>query len=101
MEIAGLLGMWIDRYGPPEPDRPPVYTLNCYYHARIADDARVRVDPSEALDAGWFAPAEIPWDHLAFPDHTVPMLRAWRDVMATDATGTGVSRMPDDPRRSE
>ncbi len=95
VDITGFLGMWIDSYGPPEPGCPPVHTLNCYYHARIADDAALRVDPSEASGARWFAPDDLPWTELSFPDHTVPMLRAWHEAFRSGATA---SALPDDPR---
>jgi 8-oxo-dGTP diphosphatase len=94
VEITGFLGMWIDRYGEPEPGQPAVHTLNCYYHARIADEARLQVDPAEALGARWFTPDELPWEHLSFPDHTRAMLRAWLDEW-TGATTR--STLPDRP----
>ncbi len=95
VEITGFLGMWIDRYGSAEPGHPTVYTLNSYYHARISDDAEIVVDPSEASVARWFAPAELPWTELSFPDHTVPMLRAWHEASTSGAT---ISALPDDLR---
>jgi len=75
VRITGLLGMWMDRYGPgTEPDT----TLNCYFHAVPAgDDLTLRVDPEESTRAEWFAPDALPHP-IAFPDHAVSVLTAWR-----------------------
>ena len=76
IEIVDLLGMWIDRYGEPEPGTPPTATLNIYYVARPSGSADVRFDRGEVSEVGWFGPDTVPSD-LAFPDHTGKVIAAW------------------------
>ena len=80
IEIAGLLGMWMDRYGDQE---PPVSTLNLYFHARPVDGGAERLGSPEVVEIGWFSPEEIPED-LAFPEHAQLVLAAWCAAAATD-----------------
>lgn len=65
VEVGPILGVF-SRLG------PGVVIVVYLGQARGVDFAPGR----EALEAAWFAPAEIPWDELAF-DTTVAALRAW------------------------
>lgn len=73
IEIIGLLGMWMDRYGPAD---PPVSTLNVYFLARPLPGGEERPEAGEVAEIGWFAPESLPVD-LAFPDHARAVLDAW------------------------
>jgi 8-oxo-dGTP diphosphatase len=89
VELTGLLGMWLDHYGGPDPDGLPDMTLNIYYGAVPTDDREPVLDPAEALGHQWFAPDELP-DDVSFPDHTHLVLATWRtgwrDIRRAGAT---------------
>jgi len=73
LEVEGglFVGMWIDDYG----DTGQV-TLNCYFRCRVTGGSE-RPEPGEVDELGWFEPADLPWDRLAFPDHARLVLEAW------------------------
>jgi ADP-ribose pyrophosphatase YjhB (NUDIX family) len=92
VRITGLLGIWMDQYG--SSDDEANRTLNIYYHAvPVAADPQLKLCPTEVLRAGWFAPDQLP-EALAFPEHIVPVLRAWRGALLA---GEMVSSLPDRP----
>ena len=96
VEITGLLGLWLDVYPDPgAPDQPAV-TLNAYYHATAPGDAPGEADPSEASELGWFAPDELP-EQIAFPNHALAVLAAWRGALRERRT---VTPLPDRPGRA-
>ena len=74
VEVEGVLGMWIDGYGPEGSDK---ITLNIYFHASASGSTETRPDPHEIAEIAWFAPDELPQE-LAFPGHLPAVLRAWR-----------------------
>ena len=84
--IVDLLGMWIDRYGEPQPGSPPTSTLNIYFVAQPTSDREPKVDPKEVSEVGWFAPDGLPTG-LAFPDHSAHALAAW-SARATGSRAT-------------
>lgn len=73
-EIVAQIAVVLDTYrlGEVEFD-----TLNTYFEL-TAEDATIELDPRENTEFGWFAPGEIPWDELAFPDHQSEILELWR-----------------------
>jgi ADP-ribose pyrophosphatase YjhB (NUDIX family) len=77
IKITGVLGMWIDHYGPSEDRASRKTTLNIYFHAVPLDEPRLQIRLEEVAAISWFRPEELPHD-LAFPDHIVPVLDAWR-----------------------
>ncbi len=72
VETTGLVGMWLDDY----PTTGDV-CLNVYYAARVTGGAE-RPEPGEVSELRWFAPAELPFGELAFPDHARTVLDGWR-----------------------
>ena len=72
VEIGPLLGVY-SRLGPG--------VVIIVYLGRVTDPAVTL--GREALEAAWFAPADIPWDELAF-DTTHQALRAWLDGTAAE-----------------
>lgn len=90
VEVTGFLGMWLDHY--PDPSNPDAdVTLNTYYHA-VAGAEVGAPDPAEASEIGWFAPDELP--EIAFPNHAVAVLAAWREAVRDGRT---VTPLPDRP----
>jgi len=81
IEIVGILGLWLDRYDPEEPDEDAMWCLNVYYFARLTADATVNATPTdhgaEVSDIAWFFPEELP-RQIAFPDHAAEVLSAWQ-----------------------
>lgn len=65
LELIGLLGVY---------SRPPAGIVVVAYRAKALREA-TRLS-SEALEARWFGPDEIPWDDLAF-ETTTSALRDW------------------------
>lgn len=92
VRVTGMLGIWMDTYGGVEGGLTPDATLNCYYHAE-AEDGSPLIDPSEATEAGWFAPDALP-DDIAFPAHARQVLEVWR---GTAASGRAASTVPARP----
>ncbi len=80
--VTGMLGIWMDAYGPGVGPAPADATMNCYYHAAPVDDAEVTVDQSESSEAAWFAPDRLPAE-LAFPHHSGQVIDAWRAAPAS------------------
>jgi 8-oxo-dGTP diphosphatase len=80
--INGLLGIWMDSYGPADADGAVDTTMNCYYMATPLTDALPVVDPHEASEAAWFAPDALPED-ISFPEHARQVLAAWRTAVAS------------------
>jgi NAD+ diphosphatase len=71
IEPLEFLGIWMDKYGY---DSGAENTLNLYWHARVtAGEERAADDVAELR---WFAPAELPWDELAF-ECNAKVLSAW------------------------
>lgn len=90
VEVTGFLGMWLDHY--PVPGNPDAdVTLNSYYHA-VAGAEVGTPDPEETSELGWFGPDELP--DVAFPDHAVKVLDAWRVAVREGRT---VTPLPDRP----
>ena len=89
IEITGFLGLWLDRYPDPADPQHPKWTLNAYYHARAG--AEVGPPDHETIEVGWFEPDALP-DDIAFPDHALPVLAAWRDALKEGRT---VTPLPD------
>lgn len=78
VELAGLLGMWMDTYGEGKhPDR----TLNIYYLARWSGQERpvLTLDLDEASSAEWFDPDSLPPD-IGFPNHQPAVVSVWAQV---------------------
>lgn len=70
LELRGLLGVYLDLYGP-----DGYSTLNLYYLARV-----VRGEPRPADDVvelAWFGLDDLP-EAMAFPGHTRRVLEDWR-----------------------
>jgi ADP-ribose pyrophosphatase YjhB (NUDIX family) len=74
VEPGEFIGVWMDRYGG---DAPGVSTLNLYWTAQITG-GEMRPD-DDVAELRWFAPAEIPWEELAFQTNEM-VLRAWLDA---------------------
>ena len=74
--VTGMLGIWMDVYGPEADSSPVDATMNCYYHAAAVDDAEAIVDQSESSEAAWFASDQLPAE-LAFPHHSGQVIDAW------------------------
>ncbi|MCP3935261.1 MAG: NUDIX domain-containing protein [Actinomycetia bacterium] len=51
-------------------------TLNTYFEL-IPESTTITLDLDENSEAGWFAPDEIPWHQLAFPNHQTQILETW------------------------
>lgn len=75
VQIGGVLGMWIDRYGTQTADGNPLVTLNIYFHAIPLAAVIERPQATEIEEIGWF-PGDLP-DTIAFPDHAMMVLDAW------------------------
>lgn len=80
ISTTGILGMWIDTYGPDGPDAEKV-TLNVYFHATPHHASEQRLDPAEVAEIRWFGPEELPTD-LAFPAHAGRVLEAWKRTVS-------------------
>jgi 8-oxo-dGTP diphosphatase len=94
VEITGFLGLWLDRYPDPAGTDEQGVTLNAYYHAvPVAGPAAGEADPAEAAEIGWFEPAGVPGP-IAFPDHAVAVLEAWKNAVKEGRT---VTPLPDVP----
>jgi ADP-ribose pyrophosphatase YjhB (NUDIX family) len=94
VRITGLLGMWMDQYGSSEDQADRKTTLNIYYHAvPVEADPQLELSRTEVVRAGWFEPDKLP-AALAFPEHIVPVLRAWHSAFLA---GEIVSSLPDRP----
>ena len=93
VEITGFLGLWLDLYPDPVDADYPVITLNAYYHAAARGSADAEVDPSEGSEIGWFAPDGLP-ERIAFPNHALDVLTAWREAVRDGRT---VTPLPDRP----
>ena len=93
VRITGFLGLWLDRYPDPSDEEHPIVTLNAYYHAVVPGTAEAAADPSEASETGWFAPDGLP-GRIAFPDHAVAVLAAWREAMRDGRTETPLPDFP-------
>lgn len=76
IEVGGLLGMWMDRYGVAEAGAPPTATLNIYFHAAPTRGVEVTIDPAEVDEVGWFSADDLP-PEVAFPHHSRAVLAAW------------------------
>ena len=63
--------MWIDDYG-----TTGQVCLNVYFAARVTGGAE-HPQPGEVSELRWFAPDELPWDDLAFPEHERAVMEAW------------------------
>jgi len=87
VRLIGFLGIWIDRYGDERDGGLPTITHNAYYHAVPAGGIATRLDPAEVAEAGWFEPEALP-ERLAFPDHSLAVLAAWRRAMRAGGTVT-------------
>jgi hypothetical protein len=86
--------MWMDQYGSSDDEADCKTTLNIYYHAVPSEaDPQLERCPTEVVRAGWFEPERLP-EAIAFPDHIVPVLRAWRNAFLAGET---VSSLPDRP----
>ncbi len=72
--VTGLLGMWMDTYRQHDTVQS---TLNIYFTACPVGPVALTLDPSEASEARWFAPHDLP-AQVAFPHHTGSVLAAWR-----------------------
>ena len=77
VRVTGLLGMWMDHYPTEHPGPPAEVILSLYFHAVALPGSRVRLDPAEALEFGWFEPAGLP-QPIGFPDHLPAVLASWR-----------------------
>ncbi len=55
--LGDFLGMFIGSY-PFQGETFPV--LDCFWLARLPEGARLRLDPAESLEAGWFEPSTPP-----------------------------------------
>jgi len=95
VRITGFLGMWLDTYGDPygQGDDQTI-TLNAYYHATPVDLSEPVPHPSEADEATWFRPGELP-DNIAFATHAKTVLAAWREAYLTGRTETPLLDRPD------
>jgi len=83
--ITATLGMWLDTYGPQEPNGEQEVTLNVCFVAEALDDRQEpRPDPREVQEIGWFRPDSLPAD-LAFPKHIRPALLAWAATSGADS----------------
>jgi len=71
VEPGDFLGVWMDRYGY---DSTAASTLNLYWEARVVSGAERPAD--DVAELRWFAPAELPWDELAFECNR-KVLSAW------------------------
>jgi 8-oxo-dGTP diphosphatase len=67
-----LVGMWIDEY-----DGQDV-CLNVYYECEPVGELTANDSSTEVTELGWFAPDELPFDEISFPDHCVEVLEEWR-----------------------
>lgn len=74
--VGDLLGIWMDTYGGAVGDDPATSTMNVYYLATPIGNRPVALDRSEADDARWFTPGELPTE-VSFPEHTGQVLAAW------------------------
>lgn len=94
VEITGFLGMWLDRYPDPARTEEQSVTLNAYYHAvPVEGSAAGEADPAEAAEVAWFGPDALP-EPIAFPNHAVAVLEAWKDAVKEGRT---VTPLPDRP----
>lgn len=84
VELAALLGIFMDTYGTPRPqDGWVIHTLNCHYLCRIVGGTLHPAD--DASEAAWFDAENLPPD-LAFPN-TGDALQAWQNRLhAVQAT---------------
>ena len=71
---SDLLGMWLDRYGAPDPDGMRIATLNIAYLVTLLSDEQDAVADDETLETVWFPLNELP-QNLAFADHAWEVLR--------------------------
>jgi ADP-ribose pyrophosphatase YjhB (NUDIX family) len=94
VEITGFLGMWLDRYPDPAGTEEAGTTLNVYYHAvPVAGSVAGEADPAEAAEVAWFEPDDVP-DPIAFPNHALAVLEAWKNAVKEGRT---VTPLPDRP----
>jgi ADP-ribose pyrophosphatase YjhB (NUDIX family) len=85
IQITGLLGIWMDEYGPEPIPELRDSTLNIYYCATLCDNSLERLDPLEVAEIGWFLPDQLP-SNIAFPDHECKVLRTWQRVYLNGLT---------------
>ena len=71
IEPGVFLGVWMDRYGY---DSTAASTLNLYWEGRVVGGHAQAAD--DVAELKWFAPADIPWDDLAFCCNA-QVLSAW------------------------
>jgi ADP-ribose pyrophosphatase YjhB (NUDIX family) len=71
VEPLEFLGIWMDKYGY---DSGAENTLNLYWEARVVSGDEQAAD--DVAELRWFAPAELPWDELAF-ECNEQVLSAW------------------------
>ena len=71
IEPVEFLGVWMDRYGY---DSTAASTFNLYWEARVVSGEERPAD--DVAELRWFAPADIPWDELAF-ECNEQVLTAW------------------------
>jgi ADP-ribose pyrophosphatase YjhB (NUDIX family) len=100
VDIVGFLGMWLDEYG--DDAATTKSTLNIYYHAvpRTTGDPLGAPDPREVSEIAWFAPDALPSrNQLAFPQHTVSALDAWRVASRQGQLASPLLDQPSKPER--
>lgn len=78
IRVTGILGIWMDEYDRTALPEMRESTLNIYYHAIVDDCSESRHDQGEVTELGWFPPESVP-TAIAFPDHVLSVLRAWRE----------------------
>ncbi|MDQ3944745.1 MAG: NUDIX domain-containing protein [Actinomycetota bacterium] len=94
VEITGFLGMWLDRYPDPGRTEEPAVTLNAYYHAvPVAGPPGAEPDSEEVTELGWFEADALPGP-IAFPNHALDVLEAWKDAVKEGRTGTPLPDLP-------
>ncbi|HET8977820.1 MAG TPA: NUDIX domain-containing protein [Solirubrobacteraceae bacterium] len=78
---TAYVGTWLDRYGEPAADGLQLHSLISFYLVTLSEPQAEPVpDGTEITEAGWFDLSALPAD-LAFPRHTVPVLRAVREML--------------------
>ena len=81
VQVTGLLGIWLDNYGDVLERGQAEVTFNIYYHAVPLAGSVAAPDAVEIVEIGWFKPDALP-STIAFPNHIVPVLAAWRTAFA-------------------
>lgn len=81
IRVIGHLGTWIDPYDDDPLAAEGELVSVAYYHAVLAGEEVVRVDPAEASEAGWFEPDALPRP-LAPSGNGERIFAAWRAALA-------------------